>query len=100
METVANEIILIGAVILALGNIISAAVAIVKWRDKKKKEKEKTAQLDEKQDEAIKELKKEQTLLCYAVTACLDGLHQQGCNGQVTDALNRMSKYLNQQAHK
>lgn len=100
MESVANEIILIGAVVLALGNIISAAVAIVKWRDKKKKEQEKTAQLDEKQDEAIKELKKEQTLLCYAITACLDGLHQQGCNGQVTDALNRMSKYLNQQAHK
>lgn len=26
--------------------------------------------------------------------ACLDGLHQQGCNGEVTKALNNLHKHL------
>ena len=31
--------------------------------------------------------------------ACLKGLKEQGCNGPVTEALNKLEKHLNQAAH-
>lgn len=53
-----------------------------------------------KQDEDIKELKSEQTVICYGVLAALKGLKEQGCNGPVTEAINKIEKHLNVQAHK
>lgn len=41
----------------------------------------------------------EQTLLTYGVLACLKGLREQGCNGPVTEAVNKIEKYLNEKAH-
>ena len=43
--------------------------------------------------------RQEQTMICYGVLACLKGLKEQGCNGPVTDALNKLEKYLNEKAH-
>lgn len=53
-----------------------------------------------KQDTEIKALKEEQTLICYGVLAALKGLSEQGCNGPVTEAINKIEKHLNIQAHK
>lgn len=104
---ISNTIITIGSVITALGIILGVPIAAIKARDKRREKERLQQEENKKQNEAINdikdaisEVKEEQTLLCYAVTACLDGLHQQKCNGNVTDALNRMSKYLNTQAHK
>ena len=47
----------------------------------------------------ISQMKKEQTLICYGVLCCLKGLKEQGCNGPVTKALDKMEKYLNEAAH-
>lgn len=33
-------------------------------------------------------------VLITGLYACLDGLHQQGCNGEVTKALNELQKHL------
>ena len=33
-------------------------------------------------------------VLIIGLYACLDGLHQQGCNGEVTKALNELQKHL------
>ena len=44
-------------------------------------------------------IKKENSLVIYALGACLDGLHQKGCNGKVTEALNRITDYINDAAH-
>ena len=52
-----------------------------------------------KQDEAIAALKEEQGLLVCGVLACLKGLHEQGCNGPVTEAIRRIEDYVNQKAH-
>lgn len=52
-----------------------------------------------KQDKEITTIRKEQTLICYGVLACLKGLKERGCNGPVTEALNKIEKYLNQAAH-
>ena len=51
------------------------------------------------QDRAIGELRKEQTLLTYGVLACLKGLKEQGCNGPVTRAIDKIEKHLNEKAH-
>lgn len=54
---------------------------------------------DKKQSQIIKSIQKEQTLLCYGIKACLQGLAEQGCDGPVHDALDKLDKHLNQQAH-
>ena len=51
------------------------------------------------QTEEIVQMKKEQTLICYGVLCCLKGLKEQGCNGPVTKALDKMERYLNEAAH-
>ena len=53
----------------------------------------------EKQDQEIKAIKEEQTLLTYGVLACLKGLKEQGCDGPVTEAIDKIEKHINQRAH-
>lgn len=53
-------------------------------------------QRESKEMQAIKD---ELCILSYAMMAALSGLQQQGCNGDVTEALSRIKKHLNQQAH-
>lgn len=52
-----------------------------------------------KQDEEIKSIKEEQQLLTYGVLACLKGLHEQGCNDSVSEAISKIEKHLNAAAH-
>lgn len=51
------------------------------------------------QDTEIKAIKEEQQLLTYGILACLKGLKEQGCNGPVTEAINKIDKHLNEKAH-
>ena len=51
------------------------------------------------QDDDIKAIKREQTMTIYALQACLDGLEQLGANHKVPEAKEKLSKYINQQAH-
>jgi len=53
----------------------------------------------EQQDKEIKEMKEEQAILTYGILACLKGLKEQGCNGPVTEAINKIEKHLNEKAH-
>lgn len=79
----------IASVITALGVIFGVVFAIYRWYLKQNK-----------QDDDIKAIKEEQTLLTYGVLACLKGLKEQGCDGPVTTAINKIEKYINKQAHK
>jgi len=79
----------VAAVITALGVIFGVVFAVYRWYLKQ-----------EKQDKDIKAIKEEQTLLTQGVLACLKGLQEQGCDGPVTHAINKIEKHLNQQAHK
>lgn len=54
----------------------------------------------EKQDEDIKSMKEENTLICFALQACLDGLEQLGANHSVPIAKEKLEKHLNKSAHK
>ena len=51
------------------------------------------------QEKEIVRMKKEDTLVIYALRACLDGLKQQGCNGRVTGACDMLDKHINKAAH-
>lgn len=59
----------------------------------------KFVQRSRRQNEELKAIRKEQILICYGLLACLKGLKEQGCNGPVTEAMNRMEEHLNQAAH-
>lgn len=51
------------------------------------------------QDEELRAIRKENTLLTYVVLACLKGLEEQGCDGPVHEAIDRIEKDLNLRAH-
>lgn len=48
----------------------------------------------------ITEIKKENAMICFALSACLDGLQQLGANHSVPIAKDKLDKYLNVKAHK
>ena len=54
---------------------------------------------NKRQNEVIKQIQEEQTLLCYALKGALQGLIENGCNGPCKDALARLDKHLNKSAH-
>ncbi len=56
-------------------------------------------QRNDRQDKKLAAIQKEQTLICYGVMACLRGLAEQGCDGPVHEALNKLEKHLNKAAH-
>ena len=51
------------------------------------------------QDEELRAIRKETPLLTYGVLACLKGLEEQGCDGPVHEAIDRIEKDLNLRAH-
>lgn len=83
-----DTIIKLSAVLAALGGIGGVVVWCIKFVDRQKK-----------QDKELAAIRKEQTLICYGILACLRGLEEQGCDGPVHEALNKLGKHLNQAAH-
>ena len=51
------------------------------------------------QDKIIQSIQSEQAILTYGVLACLKGLKEQGCDGPVTEAIQKIEKHLNEKAH-
>ena len=89
MTITTETLITIAAVITALGVIFGVIFAVYRWYLKQNK-----------QDDDIKEIKTEQTILTHGILACLKGLKEQGCDGPVTEAINQIETHLNKQAHK
>lgn len=89
MSEVIKTILTVAELIGAVGVICGFVVALIRWVLKQGK-----------QDDDIKQLKEENTLICYALSACLDGLEQLGANHTVPKARDKLDKYLNVKAHK
>lgn len=83
-----NTIIMAGSLLTAIVVIFSAIFAVYKWYLKQNQ-----------QDVEIERVKSEQCLLTYGILACLKGLKAQGCNGPVTEAIDKIEKHINKQAH-
>lgn len=84
----ASTIITASSLLAAVVAIFSAIFAVYRWYLRQNK-----------QDEEIKHMKSEQCLLTYGILACLKGLKEQGCNGPVTEAIDKIEKHINKQAH-
>ena len=90
-----TQIIRLAQIIGAVTVILSAVLGGYRLYDKLVELERRVTSL-EKENHGIK---KENALVIYALGACLDGLHQQGCNGKVTEAMEKIGKYINQAAH-
>lgn len=81
--------------IITAAAVLAAVIAIFKYYNKVydlvKHQKD--------QDGDIKAIKTEQTLIIYGVLACLKGMHEQGANGPVTEAIDKIEKHINLAAH-
>ena len=84
----AAVIIAFAALLTALGTIGALGYKAIKW-----------FQAQEKQTKDIEALNEETCLLTYAILACLKGLKEQGCNGPVTEAIDKVEKHINKKAH-
>ena len=73
MNQIVEVIVVVASVITALGTIIACFSTIHKWILRQNK-----------QDEDIKAIKEEQSILTTGVLACLKGLKEQGCDCPVT----------------
>ena len=101
-----GTIITAGSLIGALGVIGGVLIAAYKFF-KKPAELEKQMKEHEKQmekirkshDDDINKINEEQCLVTYGLLACLKGLQEKGCNGPLTEAINKIEKHLNKQAH-
>ena len=89
MNNVVSVILTVASVITALGVIFGLIFAIFRWYLRR-----------EKNDDDIKLIKQEQSILTKGVLACLKGLKEQGCNGPVTEAINDIENYLYRNAHR
>ena len=81
--------------IITAGAVIGAIVAIVGYYNKVYK----FVEQQKKQDKDINGMKEELTILTYGILACLKGLREQGCDGAVTEAINKTEAFLNKKAH-
>ena len=86
------DVVYIATIISACTVIVGAILAVFKFYDSSKRR-------DERHEKDIKKIKAENTLLCYGVLACLDGLEQLGANHTVPDTKKMLQKHLNKAAH-
>ena len=74
-----------------------------KWAEYDKEVSEIRAMIKDNHDDSISRfnlIREEQKLNTEVLFAILQGLHQQGCNGPVTEAQEKLAKHLNIEAHK
>ena len=87
------------AVIGAIVALVGYFSKVVRWFDKQKEQDKDIKEIKQHHEDDMASIRKEQKLVVYGVLACLKGLKEQGCNGPVTEAINKIEKYLNEEAH-
>lgn len=85
---------------------LAAIIAIVGYYNKVydfvKRQKEQDTDFTEfkkRHDADIADIKGEQAILTYGILACLKGLQEQGADGPVVEAIDKIEKHLNEKAH-
>lgn len=94
-----DTIIAVGGGVSALGLLLGILAKVYKWYLKQNKQDDIIKELKEHHEADIHKIKEENCLICFALSACLDGLQQLGANHTVPVAKEKLDKYLNQQAH-
>ena len=99
MIITAQTIITLGATVAAIISVFALIFKAHRWYLAQNEQDKKITELKELHKADINRVKEENTLICYALSACLDGLQQLGANHTVPIARDKLDKYLNQQAH-
>lgn len=86
------DVVLIAQIFGALTVLIGGIITVYKFYDNSKRQ-------DKRHAREIRRIKEENTLLCFGLAACLDGLEQLGANHSVPEAKNMLNKHLNKAAH-
>lgn len=106
----AQTIILAGSLLAAITAFVTLAWKLFKWINHQKEQDVEIKRIDAKVDAEIKKLRdrherdqtgiqEEQTLVIYGLLACLKGLAEQGCDGPVSEAIDKIEKHINLKAH-
>lgn len=99
IELSAQTLITAGALVGAVSGLVALFVKLVRWVDRQKAQDLELQAIKAEIKSDYDTTQEELTLLTYGILSCLKGLREQGCNGPVTDAINRMEKHLNKKAH-
>ena len=110
IELNAQTVITAASTVTAVILLVQRFAKGVRWFDKQEQQSSDIEALKKQHDADVENLKAELTeevkknneelqLLTYGVLACLKGLQEKGCNGPVTEAANKIEKYINQRAH-
>lgn len=105
-----QTIITAGAVLAAVTAFVTLGWKIFGWVNHQKEQDREITELREQFTQEIIELREchqrdqsgiqeEQTLIVYGLLACLKGLAEQGCDGPVSEAIERIEKHVNKKAH-
>lgn len=117
----AQTIITAGAVLTALVGFVTLGWKLFKWINHQKEQDQEITDIKVQHTKDIADLKtqhakdiadvkamhhkdtegiqEEQTLVVYGLLACLKGLAEQGCDGPVSEAIDRIEKHINKKAH-
>lgn len=117
----AQTIILGGSLLAAISAFVALAWKLFKWINHQKEQDVEIANIkahtekeikrvEQKVDDEIRKLRdrhirdqsgiqEEQTLVIYGLLACLKGLAEQGCDGPVSEAIDKIEKHINLKAH-
>ena len=91
------------SIVSVIVGLITIAVKAIKRRAKEQEKLEDLKQqMDEDREHTIavrRSCHEEQTLIIYGLLACLKGLQEKGCNGPVTEAINKIERHINIKAH-
>ena len=110
LEVTPQTVITAGAAITAALLLAGRFAGGVRWFDRQKQQSVELESLKRKHEADLAVLKqmlakdmqdinREQQLLTCGVLACLKGLREKGCNGPVTEAIDKIERYLNEKAH-
>lgn len=94
-----DTIILAGSAVGVIATLIGVILKVHKWYLRQESMAAEIADLKKHHEEDLNRVNQENTMICYALSACLNGLQQLGANGDVTIAKDKLDKFLNQQAH-
>lgn len=107
----AQTIVLAGSVLGAIIAFVTIGWKLFTWINHQKEQDNEIKRIEQKFDNELKELRnrhakeheetqEEQTLVIYGLLACLKGLAEQGCNGPVSEAIDKIEKHINKKAHR
>ena len=99
MEQIKEIILGASALIGGLAVIGGALFGVIKWFLTQEKQTKDIKEVRCLHEADMATLNEELCMLSYAMLAALDGLKQQGCNGEVTKAHEKLEKHINKKAH-